>query len=98
MPSMLSYPRRLPSGHITCYLNRTYHVLTTLAAQRLVIVIFTVYSAASALRNRQLAIGSPGQQPRLHVLVFDVVSRLDLAIRLPNLGQHSLLIGDVNFH
>src|ERR1019366_3493197 len=29
MPSMLSYPRRLPSGHITCYLNRTYHVLTT---------------------------------------------------------------------
>src|ERR1019366_10544431 len=30
MPSMLSYPRRLQSGHITCYLNRTYHVLTTL--------------------------------------------------------------------
>src|SRR5260370_9542119 len=30
MPSMLSYPRRLPSGHFTCYLNRTYHVLTTL--------------------------------------------------------------------
>src|SRR5260370_38743568 len=29
MPSMLSYPRRPPSGHITCYLNRTYHVLTT---------------------------------------------------------------------
>src|SRR5271166_3172663 len=30
MPSMLSYPRRLPSGHFTCYLNRTYHVLTTM--------------------------------------------------------------------
>jgi hypothetical protein len=29
MPSMVSYPRRLQSGHITCYLNRTYHVLTT---------------------------------------------------------------------
>src|SRR5260370_11929353 len=29
MPSMLSYPHRPPSGHITCYLNRTYHVLTT---------------------------------------------------------------------
>src|SRR5438309_11500967 len=29
MPSMLSYPRRLPSGHFTCYLNRTYHVLPT---------------------------------------------------------------------
>jgi len=26
---MLSYPRRLQSGQITCYLNRTYHVLTT---------------------------------------------------------------------
>ena len=26
---MVSYPRRLPSGHITCYLIRTYHVLTT---------------------------------------------------------------------
>jgi len=29
MPSMLSYPRRLQSGQITCYLNRTYDVLTT---------------------------------------------------------------------
>ena len=29
MPSMVSYPRRLQSGHITCYLNRAYHVLPT---------------------------------------------------------------------
>ena len=29
MPCMLSYPHRLKSGQITCYLNRTYHVLTT---------------------------------------------------------------------
>ncbi len=29
MPAMVSYPRRPKSGHITCYLNRTYHVLTT---------------------------------------------------------------------
>jgi small subunit ribosomal protein S15 len=29
MLCMLSYPRRLKSGQITCYLNRTYHVLTT---------------------------------------------------------------------
>ena len=27
---MLSHPRRPQSGHITCYLNRTYHVLPTL--------------------------------------------------------------------
>ncbi len=30
---MVSYPRRLKSGQITCYLNRTYHVLTTLCFQ-----------------------------------------------------------------
>jgi hypothetical protein len=29
---MVSYPRRLQSGHITCYLNRTYHVLTTVGS------------------------------------------------------------------
>jgi len=27
---MVSYLRRLQSGQITCYLNRTYHVLTTI--------------------------------------------------------------------
>src|ERR1019366_1035778 len=35
MPSMVSYPRRLQSGHITCYLIRTYHVLTTLRTHRI---------------------------------------------------------------
>src|SRR5438552_12778814 len=29
MLRMVSYPHRLKSGLITCYLNRTYHVLTT---------------------------------------------------------------------
>src|SRR5437588_2285678 len=29
MPAMFSYPHRQKSGQITCYLNRTYHVLTT---------------------------------------------------------------------
>src|SRR6266568_6584494 len=29
MLRMVSYPHRPKSGHITCYLNRTYHVLTT---------------------------------------------------------------------
>ena len=29
MLCILSYPRRPKSGQITCYLNRTYHVLTT---------------------------------------------------------------------
>src|SRR5437588_10078946 len=31
MPAMFSYPHRQKSGQITCYLNRTYHVLTTVA-------------------------------------------------------------------
>src|SRR5437660_12885361 len=29
MLRMVSYPHRPQSGHITCYLNRTYHVLPT---------------------------------------------------------------------
>src|SRR5260370_26258120 len=29
MPSMISPRRRMQSGQITCYLNRTYHVLPT---------------------------------------------------------------------
>src|SRR5204863_10039449 len=28
---MVSHPHRPQSGHITCYLNRTYHVLPTIA-------------------------------------------------------------------
>jgi hypothetical protein len=30
MLRMVSYSRRPQSGHIVCYLNRTYHVLTTM--------------------------------------------------------------------
>jgi hypothetical protein len=29
MLRMVSYSHRLQSGHIVCYLDRTYHVLTT---------------------------------------------------------------------
>jgi len=29
MLRMVSHPRRPQSGHLTCYLNRTYHVLPT---------------------------------------------------------------------
>ena len=29
MPRIVSYSRRPQSGQITCYLNRTYHVLAT---------------------------------------------------------------------
>jgi len=33
MPAMFSYPHRQKSGQITCYHNRTYHVLTTPGAR-----------------------------------------------------------------
>ena|ERR1017187_6305503 len=32
MPATVSYPRSPKSGQIACYLNRTYHVLTTSGA------------------------------------------------------------------
>jgi len=35
MLAMVSYSRRPQSGHITCYLNRTYHVLLTLQEKQL---------------------------------------------------------------
>src|SRR5580692_131627 len=55
MPCMVSY-HRLKSGHITCYLNRTYHVLLTHqtlpldASARLVIPLRQLTSSVS-LRN-----------------------------------------------
>src|ERR1035438_7738867 len=36
MLAMVSHPRRPQSGHITCYLNRTYHVLPTTFSEGLV--------------------------------------------------------------
>ena len=36
MLAMVSYSRRPQSGQITCYLNRTYHVLLTSQAPALV--------------------------------------------------------------
>ena len=42
-------------------------------------------------------VGTPGQQPRLHVFVLDVMAGLDLAVRLTDLGEHPLLVGHVGF-
>src|ERR1035441_10699299 len=53
MPSMLSSPRRLQSGHFTCYLIRTYHVLTTLITLSLDIRLFFAYAARMAITRRQ---------------------------------------------
>jgi hypothetical protein len=50
---MLSYNRRLPSGHFTCYLNRTYHVLTT--------VTIYILDTGSHLCHSLVAIGRGAQ-------------------------------------
>lgn len=42
-------------------------------------------------------IGAPGQQPRLHILVPDVMAGLDLPVGLLNLRPQALLIGNVGF-
>jgi hypothetical protein len=39
----------------------------------------------------------PGQEPWFHILVFDVVPCLDLAVGLANFGEEHLLIGDAGF-
>jgi len=39
MLRMVSHPRRPQSGHLTCYLNRTYHVLPTHANLKLTTVL-----------------------------------------------------------
>ena len=51
--------------------------------------------AADALRRRQFVVRAPGEQPRLHVFTRDVMPGLDLAVSLADLGQHSLLVGNV---
>jgi hypothetical protein len=40
-------------------------------------------------------VGSPRQQPRFHVLMFDVMSGFLLAISLTYFGQHSFLVGNI---
>ena len=45
---MVSYSRRPQSGHFTCYLNRTYHVLLTQAKGALAQKDVTSYSVACA--------------------------------------------------
>ena len=48
---MLSYPRRLQSGHFTCYLNRTYHVLTTEPWKTIDAVAAFPHGVVRVLRN-----------------------------------------------
>src|SRR5258708_17061272 len=51
MPAMFSYPHRPKSGQITCYLKRTYHVLTTLLRQPALPGAETALAAPPCLRR-----------------------------------------------
>src|SRR5580765_5458539 len=51
MLCMVSYPRRPQSGHITCYLNRTYHVLPTVAVGELARSLHNWYSFSFMYRD-----------------------------------------------
>src|SRR6266566_5517239 len=78
MPCMVSYPRRPQSGQIMCYLNRTYHVLTTRVSQGLVLPLSGGYNR----RKSRPKLGEPMLQrlmnrwPFIAVLVFLATSRL----------------------
>jgi len=63
----------------------------SLSAQLLTVVSL----AADAFRKRQFAVRAPGEQPGLHVVVPDIVACFEMALRLPNLGQHAFLISNV---
>src|ERR1700733_13833126 len=53
--------------------------------------------AAGALRWRQLPVGPPRKQPRLHVLMGNVVPRPDLPLSVADLREHFFLIGNIGF-
>src|SRR5690348_9802566 len=60
MLRMVSYPHRPQSGHITCYLNRTYHVLpTALKLVPLHAVICALYSPVQPPRGEQWPSATP---------------------------------------
>src|SRR5271167_370908 len=73
MPSMVSYPRRLQSGHITCYLNRTYHVLTTRLSPNLgrpvaVMLGYAPHETSMTANDfRKLALSLPETEERSHM-------------------------------
>ncbi len=60
MLHMVSYPHRLKSGHITYYLNRTYHVLTTEIAYAIGCWAPLIYRAP---HNFRYAITNPTAMP-----------------------------------
>ncbi len=42
-------------------------------------------------------VSAPREEPRLHIFVFDVMSRLDLSGGLASLRQQPFLVGNIGF-
>jgi hypothetical protein len=42
-------------------------------------------------------VGAPGEEPSLHIFVFDVVSRFHLVGGLPGISEQSFLVGNIGF-
>src|SRR5262252_1149858 len=87
MLAMLSHPRRPQSGHLMCYLNRTYHVLPTPDFQSLDFPLNEDYSpTVSGKPVSTLSIG-PGAriQRRAHVFTLKTEEvhdeKLEMALR-----------------
>src|SRR6266566_2571746 len=59
MPRIVSYSRRPQSGQITCYLNRTYHVLATSKEFRVEKSPATEYGGSLSRPRLSGPLGSP---------------------------------------
>ena len=68
--------------------------IQSLPAQPLVIML----TSASAFRWRQFTVRPPRKQPRLHVLMRNVMSRFNLPVRLADFPQHSFLVRHVRLN
>ena len=67
---MVSYIRRPKSGHITCYLIRTYHVLTTLQASD---IAKSIGTTANVIKNHlRVIFDKTGTWTRLELALWYV--------------------------
>ena len=58
MLRMVSHPHRPQSGHITCYLNRTYHVLPTVPPELILRSLSCILQCLEKAKQADLGEGS----------------------------------------
>ena len=77
MLRMVSYSRRPQSGHIVCYLNRTYHVLTTGRRGNIDVILTVAYAprviVARGSLGRPCGLRGTMQAPLILLLSFVLV-------------------------